>query len=318
MTALPYRTFMEEVRNRLAQKSRDELKELLLQWAADQPAANRSTFFAHLTIRQKEKLSRKELTSLINTAKAFTTRVTEGCYCDGWGWDEAICEERSWGDESWVAEAEVLFGAAREILDAGYHREAAEVYRMLFESIDQGTDSGNLPGQDCPYDMLDLDLDEIVSLYLRAIYLEARPADRPAKLLAEMNGFRYFCPAVSLDRIINALEGELPDLQLFLSPWIEQLQNSTSCHKSTLLREAITLQGGTAAIARFARENAAKHPYAFLDWIEELKKKGDPAPVLAAAREALKMIPEDHRARAKAAEEICRTSPYLQKPAHRS
>lgn len=41
-----------------------------------------------------------DIETLIDEIEEFAQRVENGEYCDGWGWDEEIYEERDWGDES--------------------------------------------------------------------------------------------------------------------------------------------------------------------------------------------------------------------------
>ena len=304
MTSIPYKTFMQEVRKQLDQKSKEELKELLVHWAARQPASERSGFLDNLIFPHKGRLSKTEPAAVIDSIQALARKVEDGHYCEGWGWDDEISKERSYGDESWVEEAEELFHEAREILVSGKHREAAKAYGMLFETLNKGMESGQLPGRENPYNMLDLDIDEVASLYLRTVYLDSEPAKRPEKLLQEINDLYYICPDIKLERIANALEDELPDYHFFLSAWIEHLHNSNCRNKSALLREAVKLHGGTEAISEFARKYPETYPYAYLDWLEELEKQDDPESVLAVAREALNSIPGHYHARAKAAEAI--------------
>jgi len=111
---------------------------------------------------------------------------------------------------------------------------------------------------------------------------------------------------IGLEGIINALDSDLPDFDLFLNGWVKFLEDQNNIKVGRLLREAVVLQGGVDAIAVLARQNAELYPRAYLDWINALGEEGGAEPVIAVAREGLATIPKDYVVRAEVAEIISR------------
>ncbi|NLI92579.1 MAG: hypothetical protein GX434_10365 [Peptococcaceae bacterium] len=70
--------------------------------------------------------------------EAFAQRVKDGEYCDGWGWDDTIHEERDWGDESWAEEIDEFFLQTRSLLLQGDYKLAEDAFRRLFDILEMG------------------------------------------------------------------------------------------------------------------------------------------------------------------------------------
>jgi len=119
---------------------------------------------------------------------------------------------------------------------------------------------GHLPGDPNYASMLEVDLDEQLATFLRAVYMNASPNERSDLLYEAMNEYGYIAHKIKLINIINASNTPLPDFQEFLNQWIEFLKNESGRYISELLREAIFLKGGIPAIADFAREGLSKIP----------------------------------------------------------
>ncbi len=240
----------------------------------------------------------------------FAIRVQEGEYCDGWGWDDAIYEERDWGDESWSEEMDAFFLKARKLLMQGDSKHAEKIYRTLFETLDMGQEPGHLPGADHS-SMLEVDVAEHVALLLRSIYLNADCKARPDMVYENMRKYRHWAFSINLKDIIDGLEIPLPDFERFLEDWIEFLKRQSGTHVSDLLREAVFIKGGIPAISEFARENPDKHPKAYIDWINALEQGNDTDSILKVAREGLSKIPRDHIVRAEVGEVISKIGETL-------
>ncbi len=191
MTSLPYKTFMEEVAARLNEMPKTELEKLIMHWAGKELPANRQAFINNLILPEQQVVTEMDGKALLGEIEAFSRRVVNGEYCDGWGWDDDIYEERDWGDESWAAEADNLFVEARELLLHGDFKLAKAAYDMLFEILERGEEPGHLPGALSSYEMLEVDIAEQIALYLRAIYLDSPPSERQASLFNTINEFRY-------------------------------------------------------------------------------------------------------------------------------
>jgi len=174
-----------------------------------------------------------------------------------------------------------------------------------------GQEPGHLPGDPDYRNMLKVDLDEQVALFLRSVYMNSAPKERPASLYESMIEYGYLAPSIKLKSIMDALEALLPDFDTFLVKWIEFLKNQNQMHVSELLREAVFLKGGVPAISEFARLYADKYPKAYIDWIAALEMEDDTDPVIQVAREGLSRIPRDYTVRAEVAETISRIGEKL-------
>ena len=230
---------------------------------------------------RKEVISSAE--TLLDEIEAFAKRVENGDYCDGWGWDEEIREELDWGDEGWADEMDELFLQARSLLLQGEYRLAEDAYTKLFDILEMGQEPGHLPGNPDYSTMLKVDLMEQVALFLRCIYMNAAPLERPACVYEAMNNYGYLTHELKLQSIINASDSVLPDLDGFLAEWIDFLTRQGGVHVSVWLREAVWLKGGIPAISAFARQSADQYPRAYMDWIEGLEKEADTEAVIAEA-----------------------------------
>jgi hypothetical protein len=100
MTSLSYREFMEEVKKRLKNLSAEDLRSMILNWAGEETPSGRQEFLNKLICLRQDNDVASDIETLIDEIEEFAQRVENGEYCDGWGWDEEIYEERDWGDES--------------------------------------------------------------------------------------------------------------------------------------------------------------------------------------------------------------------------
>ncbi len=304
MVLLSYKYFMQEVEARLSKMSKTEIEQLIIHWASKELPANRHAFINNLILPIQKVAAEVDCKALMDEIEAFGRRVEGGDYCNGWGWDDAIYEERDWGDEGWVDEVDNFFVESRELLLNGGYKQAKEAYSRLFKILEMGEEPGHLPGDSNSFDMLEVDIEEHLALYLRAIYLDSPPPERQASLLETINEYSYLARNIGLEDIINTLDTDLPDFDLFLNGWVKFLEDQNNIKVGRLLREAVVLQGGVDAIAVLARQNAELYPRAYLDWIKALGEEDGVEPVIAVAREGLATIPKDYLVRAEVAEII--------------
>ncbi|MDP2182555.1 MAG: hypothetical protein Q8K99_08300, partial [Actinomycetota bacterium] len=189
---------------------------------------------------------------------------------------------------------------------------AEEAYMALFDILEMGDEPGHLPGSRDPRDILDTDLEETRLLYLQAAYRSAEPALRPFALMQAIDRFRYSVGTdLDLRRVAGAAPGPLPDLAGFLPSWIDLLRSRNDRVGRYLLREAVTLSGGTSAVAALAREEGGNHPEAYVDWIGRLEEESDFGAMAEAATEGLARVPEDIVVRADIATGLVRAGERL-------
>lgn len=297
---------MKQVKIHTSALSKEELQKIILNWASQEPPRKRETFLDQLNPEGNIGSSRYDRKELINEIDRFAERVKDGDYCDGYGWDNEIYEERDFGDESWAEEMDDFLLEARGMLMEGYSKIAEEAYRKLFQILEMGEEPGHLPGDLDPRTMLEVDLGEHVALFFRSAYLNASSEVRVNLLYEAMNEYGYLVlPRIKLLDVRDSLDAPLPGFHGFLEDWIEFLkEHIPSFHVSELLREAVFLKGGVPAIAEFARAHVKKYPTAYMDWITALEQDGDPKAVLQVAIEGLSKIPRDYVVRANVAEKL--------------
>lgn len=308
---LSYKEFMEEVRIRLRNLSSEDFRNLFLNWANEEQPSKRQEFLDKLTPPKPKKEALSNLETLMEEVEAFGQRVEDGEYCSGWGWDDAIHEERDWGDESWAREMDEFLLRARSLLLKGEYKLAEEAYRKVFDILEMGQEPGHLPGDPDYGNMLEVDMDEQLAAFFRSVYMNSAPEERPGSLYESMNEYGYLARKVKLKNIIDVLDIPMPDFDVFLTNWIEFLKNQSGMNTSELLREAVFLKGGIPAISDFARQYTDRYPKAYVDWIAALEIENDINSVIQVAREGLSKIPRDYTVRAEVAETISRIGKKL-------
>ncbi|MFD1361929.1 hypothetical protein [Lentibacillus salinarum] len=305
MERLSYKAFMNEVRQRLADFSAEELRRLIMEWATEELPDKRLDFLNKLKPESQETMPETDADALMDEIEAFAQDVEDGVYVDGYGWDDDYLEERDFGDESWAGEMDDFFLEARHLLREEHYEAAEDVYRKLFAILEMGEEPGYLPGDLYINNMLEVDLHEHVALFLRSVYINAKSEERVNLLYEAMKEFSYLTsPNVKLTDINDSLDASLPDFHDFLTDWIEFLKEKPIFHVNQLLREAVFLKGGIPAIADFAGSYADKFPEAYMDWIAALQKEGDRESVLQVVTEGLDNIPGNFTVRADVAEKM--------------
>ncbi|GGK06899.1 hypothetical protein GCM10007063_31820 [Lentibacillus kapialis] len=305
MEKLSYKAFMNDVRQRLAYCSEEELRHLIMEWAAAELPDKRLDFLNKLKPDSQEAMPETDADALMDDIEVFARNVEDGAYVDGYGWDDNYMEERDFGDESWAWEMDDFFVEARHLLKESHHEAAEKAYRKLFAVLEMGEEPGHLPGDVFIENMLEIDLQEHVALFLRSVYINAKSGERVNLLYEAMKEFSYLTsPNVKLTDINDSLDASLPDFHDFLTGWIEFLKEKPIPHVNALLREAVFLKGGIPAIAEFARGYANKFPEAYMDWIAALEKEGDRESILQVVTEGLDNIPGTFTVRANIAEKM--------------
>ncbi|MBW8351581.1 hypothetical protein K0H71_19375 [Bacillus sp. IITD106] len=301
---LSYDEFIKQVKSRLNTFSDEELQTIIMDWASQESPSNRQSFLEKLNPNKGVILSSYDAETLINEIEHFAKRVEDGDYCDGYGWDDEIRDERDFGDESWAEEMDDLLLEARGMLMAGNAEVAESAYRRLFEVLGMGEEPGHLPGDLDPTNMLDVDLGEHIALFLRSIYMNTNSNERVNVVYNALKEYSYFASSqITLKSIASALDSELPDFDLFLEDSIHFFKKHQWYNSNDLLREAVFLKGGIPAISEFARKNADTYPKAYKDWIIALESmSSSDSTIIEVTKEGLANIPVNFIVRAEVAE----------------
>ena len=311
---------------RLEQLSLPELQRALLTYAGDVPADERRTFLdfflspgnvseGQIPSVQIPEVVRNltwpvESDPLLTDVDDFAHRVETGHFFQGFGWDDEIHDERSFGDDSWTYEMSDYFHAAHEAFATGNLGLARAAYRKLFDTLDLDDEVGTFSGQEPAVVMLDANLHEAMSQYLRAVYETSDPGERAGELLRQWARLPLPGEEPSLQDIRDCAPEDLPDLDGFLPLWVGQLSDGDRGNKLVrgLLVEAATMSGGPSALGDLARQPGPGQGSLYLEWIRALRSASETAQAADAAREALAAPALGSYNRAAIAEELAELS----------
>jgi hypothetical protein len=137
--------------------------------------------------------------------------------------------------------------------------------------------------------MLDANLHEAMSQYLRAVYETSAPEVRAGELDREWARLPLPGEEPSLQDIRDCAPEDVPDLGDFLPLWVRQLSDGDRGNKvvRTLLLEAAGTSGGLADLGDLARRPGPGQGSLYLEWIQALRSDGITTQAAEVAREAL-------------------------------
>ena len=237
-------------------------------------------------------------------------RIESGDFFQGFGWDDEIHDERSYGDESWAGEMSEYFREAHDAFSTGRLGLARAAYRKLFDALDLDDEVGTFSGQEPAMVMLDANLHEAMGQYLRAVYETSDPGERAGELLRHWARLPLPGEEPSLQDIRDCAPEDLPDLDQFLPLWVGMLSDGDRGNKlvRTLLVEAAKMSGGLGSLGDLARRPGPGQGSLFLEWIQALRSVSADSQAADAAREALDIAEIGSYNRAAIAEELAELS----------
>jgi hypothetical protein len=245
---------------------------------------------------------------LLAAIDALVERISSGSYFEGFGWDDEIHDERSFGDESWVTEMDGLFQDTQAAFLAGDLRLARSAYERLLRAFELDQEVGTFCGSSPALETVSTDVAEAQARYLRAVYETTPPAQRAGVLLGEWFALPSY-GATTLATVRETRASDLPDLSAFRPDWISQLSSPAAEQASelrvrALLSESVQLHSGADGLAALARRAGTGRGERFLDWVEALRRAGREADAADAAREALTDPSPEGAAFAQVAEQL--------------
>lgn len=252
-------TFLASLQERLATMSVEDLRERLLEHARALPSSQRTAFLGVFTenapARPRKRTSsspkKAEGDSLLGDIDSFVERLASGRYFLGYGWDDEIHDERSFGDESWTLEMDAFLTAAQQAFVREDLRLACPAYHRLLDAFRLDEEIGHFCGPIPAVDMVATDVGEAEARYLRALYETTPQRQRADVLVDEWFDLPRYTPP-TLRAVREALPSDLPALKDFLPSWMDRLQKVGGLHRANarhLLDEAIrtsnSLDGAT-------------------------------------------------------------------------
>lgn len=309
-------SFLGSLEAHLQEMSTEDIRGSLLLHAQALPIADRNAFLAIFTTadptnRADQAKGPPDVTwpvgpdPLLDEINAFVARVASGEYFEGFGWDDDVHDERSFGDESWVGEFDDFLSSAHDAFLAGRLGLARAAYQRLLKAFALDEEVGTFCGPDSALEMVHTDVPEAEARYLRAIY-ETTPAEERAAALVEEWFDLPHLAEVSLAAVRESRRQDLPHLERFLPAWIAELRSfgREGPPVRKLLTEATELHGGIDGLAGLARQGGRDQADLYLEWVRALRRADRRTDAVNAAREALDTIDGEGSARAHIAEEL--------------
>lgn len=299
--------FLKEVEKKIDGLSKEELKAILLMKAKNLKPTEREFFLAELSPEKKAEVAANDDT-LLTDIDYFVKRVEDGEYSHGWGWDDEIHDEREWGDESWADEMDELFDRTDEVFLSGDIKLACQAYGKLLKAFHMGEETGHFPGQLSSTEMVETDLNEARSRYLRALYETTHKKERAKIIFDEIEDLKYIgFSDFDLNTIRDALSTKPEEWEEFLEDFKEILhktvitQNDSSWgyeKNFVMLCELIFETDGIDGLARFAKEYGNRVHKSYLVWIKKLQETGKDNEAIEAYKKGLEVIPPQSHIRA--------------------
>ena len=312
---LPFKTFWETLKRRLAGYSADELRAILRGMAQETAPMERRAFLAKLEPQKRDAAFEKQLqqadllADIDDWIAVVQADMEHADYWEeerGYGWGEYYNDEDSLGPyEKYVEPLAHLFGRTEAVYRRGNLTLARAAYaKLLGEALSVEDEYGRGVRAD---DLENVDLDEARARYLRAVYETEALTRRPRVLLEQFRQVQSWFTGARprLDDLIEISPKPLLDRDRFLNDWIALLRKQTGADADAWLREAIRLAQGTPGLEELAHTEGKKRPRAFLDWVTALEEEGKHREALAAAQEALKTLPAKLPLRAAIADRLC-------------
>ena len=299
--------FLKEAEKRIDGLSKEELKAILLMKAKNLKPNEREFFLAELSPEKKADVVIDDDT-LLTDIDDFVKHIEDGKYSTGWGWDDEIHDEREWGDESWAEDMDELFDRAGELFLSGDMKLASLAYGKLLKAFHMGEETGHFPGQLSSTEMVETDLDEARTRYLRALYETTHKKERAKVIFEEINDIRYIGSSdFDLKTIEDALTTKPEDWRQFLEDMKGILLESVLAQNMRVLGYVKNLDmlcsiifelEGLGGLSRLAKEHGNKLHKVYLVWISKLQEAGKDREAVEAYQQSLEVILPQTRIRA--------------------
>ncbi len=315
---MAYKPYMEAIEGLCDGLSREELQGIIIQLANEVPVGDRRMFLAKLgslfpgrkaqqSREEKEKLQEvlfDQIDALREEIAERVENIEDGSFRDrdlydeqdGGAYDPFFDGDPPFAGEEQVEELADLFEDAGEIFLEDDPGRARNVYRRLFDLLDEFdelasslSDAGNT-----------FDLKEARARYARCVYDTSDKAHRVREMIAAMDvdapiGMHGFDMASErfpmLRDVIDAGTAGMARLDDFLAEWAEALKDHRSNRARILLLEAVGFLDGTEGVAKLARVWGKTQPRGYLYWIQILLRENDWRAASEVCKEALEVLP---------------------------
>ena len=314
---LSMKAFVEQLEEKLASFSEDEMRSVFRQMARDISPSERQGFLRRLEPQKAVEETEREMMgadSLLADIEALAEEIKEEMenaeYHDDYGdshwrgrWDDDDDDDEPYEDHH--PDIVALFDRTQACYDYGNLALARQAYSQLFDLIGLEDEYG---GGLSASELTGVDLHEARSRYLRSAYETETPEGRPAAVFGGMlrlRGYTYG-DGPSLEDLVEISPRPLPDWDGFVADWIAYLRGQEGASADQWLRDALEAYEGTDGIEALAKEEGTKRPRAYLDWVAALAREERHQDAIDAATEALDALRPELTIRAEIADLLCK------------
>ena len=290
--------------------SKKELTDVIIGLAKRVPTSGRVEFLDQIESnlsnrrrRSKVRLKADKIEQIINGIEVLKESIEEriesiedGSFWDGpeaWEYDGYYDEVPEYVGDDHKNEMASFFTIADSLFLDDDINGARSVYEALFSIAKTFADyDGVSPG-------FDIDIREARARYCRCVYETSDTANRLSAFSEAMEIDVYLPYNVNaydenyplLQDVIDARPRQLPDMEIFMPAWKEDLATrGTKGRPAVLLLEAVNHLQGLKGVSRLARKWKNSQPQGYLFWLDILKKNDDSKGIIKVGSEGLKAL----------------------------
>ena len=303
--------FLILVDSKTAEMSREEMITLVHELARTLPEEGRLTFLEKLNsvseineaIDESDEQYAKDIKGSVQDIMGILSDINEGERC----LDSEYNEE--W-DDWYNSDADEVFFSDPERIIPDIVKGISLMHQCMdMELYEEGCDLAELlsaleveaAGDWCDYngsplgirDLFDHELligsfEKVCGEALYLIYMGNNPEVRAEELFCAMSNFQCF--SVSLEKIMQLGNHDLPGFQEFLPEWIAYLGNQNGWGVKELLQEAQSMVTDQAQILETARQFSDSHPELYMQILEQGLENADDTEMFKIGLEAMEKL----------------------------
>lgn len=306
-TRISLKPYLEKITNNCSELSRQELTDVILELAKDEPTSRRIPFLQKFQSLLPENGSKDtivtDVKAILNDIQALKESIVErmeaienGDYeqLDDWDWEDYHHDdEPEYINDEQMEDLANLFQDAENLFLNDQTEDSKTLYKALFNLIDEIDEYTLIQSE------LDMDIREERARYARCVYDTTDKHKRLDEFAATMtldasnryNELRIDESYPLLQDVIDAREEEMADLESFYGVWKKFLiKKGIDGRPASLLAEAVNHLEGIEGIANLARMWKNNQPYGYLFWLTCLKQENRLDDIVEVSKEALQIL----------------------------
>ena len=298
--------YLETIKNDCSTLSKQELTNVILGLAKDEPVSRRVPFLQKLQSLMPEIGSKDTVTanvkSILNDIQSLKESIIErieaienGDYeqLDDWDCADYHDYDPDYINDEQMEDLSSLFQDTETLFLNDQIEDSRTLYEALFNLIDKIDDYGLIQSK------LEMDIREERARYARCVYDTSDEHKRLDKFAAAMTldvSDQYHKRTIDesyplLQDVIDAREKEMADIQSFYGVWKKFLiDKGINGRPASLLAEVVNHLDGIEGVVKLARMWKNDQPYGYMFWLECLKHENRYDDIAEVSKEALQIL----------------------------